>query len=164
MSRAINVNATQAEVVTACRKHGATISAIETLVSGGTRVVLTNGDAAAIMKAAFGRKVLAGVGTLRPRGLRRSPIFFVRRTVVRDGFDFAPPLLTTNGVIGSGGCLALVRRGARSRRRCDRTRDRRRRALRFADREIVPARQVPLHRMQRLGVEVGHVPGGVIAE
>lgn len=66
MSRAINVKATQAEVVTACRKHGATISAIETLVSGGTRVVLTNGDGAAAMKAAFGRKVLDGAVTRTP--------------------------------------------------------------------------------------------------
>ncbi|MBB5714332.1 hypothetical protein [Sphingomonas aerophila] len=66
MSRAINVNITEAEVLTACRKRGATISAIETLASGGTRVVLTNADAAETMKQAFGRKVIAGPVTRTP--------------------------------------------------------------------------------------------------
>lgn len=60
MSRAINVEATQAEVLDMCAKHKAEISAIESLVSGGTRVVLKNGDDAAVIARAYGAKVLTG--------------------------------------------------------------------------------------------------------
>lgn len=67
MSRAINVNATEAEVVKLCARHGATVSAIETLASGGTRVVLMNMIAADKMRAAFGRKLLKGA-------VRRTPL------------------------------------------------------------------------------------------
>ena len=70
MSRAINVNATKTEVQALCLKHKAPISAIETLASGGTRVVLMNGDAAAIMVRAFGRKVLSGNVERTPLRLR----------------------------------------------------------------------------------------------
>lgn len=66
MSRAINVNASETEVVALCGKHGATISAIETLASGGTRVVLTNGEGAATMSRAFGRKVMTGTVSRTP--------------------------------------------------------------------------------------------------
>lgn len=67
MSRAINVSAATDEVVALCGKHGAVISAIEALASGGTRVVLTNGDATETMRKAFGRKVLTGE-------VRRTPL------------------------------------------------------------------------------------------
>ena len=67
MSRAINVNATEAEVAVLCRKHGAVISASERLPSGGTRVVLTNGEGAATMLGVFGRKVITG-------DVRRTPL------------------------------------------------------------------------------------------
>ncbi|MDT7934228.1 MAG: hypothetical protein RQ833_06455 [Sphingomonadaceae bacterium] len=60
MSRAINVAATVAEVEAACRKHGATVTAIETLASGGTRVVFQNADGTATMAKAFGRRLLTG--------------------------------------------------------------------------------------------------------
>jgi FlaG/FlaF family flagellin (archaellin) len=60
MSRAINVAATEAEVQAACRKHGATVTAIEALASGGTRVVFQNADVTATMVKAFGRKLLTG--------------------------------------------------------------------------------------------------------
>ncbi len=60
ISRAINVSVGQAQVVAMCKKHDAIISAIETLPSGGTRVVMMNSaDAATIVKA-FGTKVLTG--------------------------------------------------------------------------------------------------------
>ena len=60
ISRAVNVSVEQPQVVAMCKKHDATISAIETLPSGGTRVVLMNSaDAAKIIKA-FGSKVLTG--------------------------------------------------------------------------------------------------------
>lgn len=67
MSRALNVNASQADVLTICKKHGAVISAIEALASGGTRVVLMNSDATATMRRAFGRKLLTGE-------VRRTPL------------------------------------------------------------------------------------------
>lgn len=60
MSRAINVAATEAEVQAACRKHGAAVSAIEALASGGTRVVFMDAGATATMTKAFGRKLLTG--------------------------------------------------------------------------------------------------------
>ena len=58
-SRAMNVNATKAEVVAMCTKHKAGISAIEPLLKGGTRVVLMNGDDAATIRRAFKSKLLA---------------------------------------------------------------------------------------------------------
>jgi transcription elongation GreA/GreB family factor len=66
MSRVINVHATEAETHAACHKQGAIISAIETLASGGTRVVLMNTDATETMRVAFGGKVIAGPVTRTP--------------------------------------------------------------------------------------------------
>lgn len=66
MSRAINVNAPQADVVKLCDKHNAPISAIETLASGGTRVVFNNIDATETMTRIFGKKVLTGTVTRTP--------------------------------------------------------------------------------------------------
>ena len=66
MSRAINVKATEAEVMTMCAKHGAVVTSIETLRSGGTRVVLTNGDSAAVMRRAYGSKVIEGAVHRQP--------------------------------------------------------------------------------------------------
>ena len=70
MSRAINVNASKTDVQALCLKHKAPISAIETLASGGTRVVFMNGDAAAAMTRVFGRKVLSGTVERTPLRLR----------------------------------------------------------------------------------------------
>ena len=66
MSRAINVNAVEADVLKLCNKHGAAVSAIETLASGGTRVVFNNADATATMTRVFGRKILTGTVTRTP--------------------------------------------------------------------------------------------------
>ncbi len=70
MSRAINVNATKSDVEALCLKHKAPISAIETLASGGTRVVFMNGDDAAAMSRVFGKKVLSGNVERTPLRLR----------------------------------------------------------------------------------------------
>lgn len=60
-SRAINVTTERAAVEALCAKHKVTISAIEALPRGaGTRVVMTNGDDAAIMRRAFGKAVIEG--------------------------------------------------------------------------------------------------------
>jgi hypothetical protein len=52
MSRAININAAEADIRATCERLGITISMLERLMSGGTRVVLNNiGDTAALTKA-----------------------------------------------------------------------------------------------------------------
>ena len=69
MSRAINVDASLADVTARCAKLAAPITAIETLRSGGTRVVLKNADDAATVSKSFGSKVLDGVVTRQPTRL-----------------------------------------------------------------------------------------------
>lgn len=71
MSRALNLNATIAEVVAMAAKHGAAISAIEPLLPDGTRVVFQNGEAAAVVARAFGRRVLSGAVIREPWKQRR---------------------------------------------------------------------------------------------
>jgi hypothetical protein len=66
MSRAVNVNATVAEVITMAAKCGAMISAIEPLLPEGTRVVFMNRDAATVVEHAFGRRVLKGTIVREP--------------------------------------------------------------------------------------------------
>jgi hypothetical protein len=58
MSRALNIDASKDHVIAACAKHDATISAIETLPSGCTRVVLCSADGAAIIQRSYGNKVI----------------------------------------------------------------------------------------------------------
>lgn len=60
MSRAMNVDAELTDVRAMCAKHKCGISAIEALLSGGTRVVLMNGDDAATIRRAYGRRVMTG--------------------------------------------------------------------------------------------------------
>lgn len=69
VSRAINVSLTEAQVVAACAKHGAAISAIESLMSGGTRVVLQNIDDADRVRSVFAKKVISG-NVVRARWVR----------------------------------------------------------------------------------------------
>ena len=59
MSRALNIDATQDHVRNACAKHDAAISAIETLPSGCTRVVLRSADAAAVIQRLYKDKIIA---------------------------------------------------------------------------------------------------------
>lgn len=60
MSRAININADEDHVTATCVKLKAAISAIETLDSGGVRVVLNNSEDAAKVRKAYGTKVITG--------------------------------------------------------------------------------------------------------
>jgi hypothetical protein len=71
MSRAMNINAPQADVIETCAKLKTPISAIEPLMSGGTRVVMMNGDDAEIVRKAFKSKLLDGAVT-RTRWVRNS--------------------------------------------------------------------------------------------
>jgi len=59
-SRAVNVNASEADVRSICLRHGLAISAIETLLSGGTRVVMVNGAGAQRIRTSFKSKLLTG--------------------------------------------------------------------------------------------------------
>lgn len=69
MSRALNVNAQEQHVRDMCAKHKTPITAIETLRSGGTRVVLMNAADAAKIGKAYGSKVLTGVVERAPSRL-----------------------------------------------------------------------------------------------
>jgi hypothetical protein len=60
MSRALNVNAEHTHVRATCAKHKTPISAIETLMSGGTRVVLMNAEDAATIRHAYRTKLISG--------------------------------------------------------------------------------------------------------
>lgn len=61
MTRAINIDATADHIMATCAKRNVRITAIEGLLSGGTRVVTSNAvDCATIVKA-YGRKVITGV-------------------------------------------------------------------------------------------------------
>ena len=71
MSRALNIDTTEADVMAACQVAGIGISTIERLVSGGTRVVLNNAvDAAAVAKT-FKAKLLQGPVTRLQTRLNR---------------------------------------------------------------------------------------------
>jgi len=72
MSRAINLNATQEHVIAACHKRKLPISAIESLPSGGTRVVMNSGIDTATLAKLYGKKVLAGEVKRTPTRLAHS--------------------------------------------------------------------------------------------
>lgn len=71
MSRAININAAQEHVIATCAKRNLPISAIESLHSGGTRVVMNNITDTAIVAKAYGSKVIQGTVTRTPTRLNR---------------------------------------------------------------------------------------------
>jgi hypothetical protein len=59
----MNVTATETEVKAAAAKHGAPISAIEAIMSGGTRVVFMNGEDAERMRRMFKNQMVEGAVT-----------------------------------------------------------------------------------------------------
>ncbi len=67
MSRAINVKETVATVLAKCKSQQVDVSAIEALVSGGTRVVLSRPDGADTMRKIFVGKIIEGT-------VRRTPL------------------------------------------------------------------------------------------
>ena len=66
MSRAININAPSSEIMATAAKLGVAISAIETLDSGGTRVILMNEEGAASVAKAYGKRIIEGDVTRTP--------------------------------------------------------------------------------------------------
>jgi len=71
MSRALNINTTEADVTAACQAAGIPISTIERLVSGGTRVVLNNAIDTASLAKTFKAKLLKGPVTRLQTRLNR---------------------------------------------------------------------------------------------
>ena len=71
MSRALNINSSEADVTAACQAAGIAISTIERLVSGGTRVVLNNNVDAASVAKTFKSKLLTGPVTRLQTRLNR---------------------------------------------------------------------------------------------
>ena len=67
MSRSLNINAREADIVKTCAKHGHAITAIEALGSGGTHVVLKTGADAEALAKTYASKLLHGP-------VRRKPI------------------------------------------------------------------------------------------
>lgn len=72
MSRAIHIDASERDVTGACTKQGARITAIESLSSGGTRVVLSDPAAADALRKTFGKKVITGAVQRQPTRLMRA--------------------------------------------------------------------------------------------
>jgi hypothetical protein len=60
MSRALNLDASQDDVLATCARKNAAITQIETLASGGTRVVLRSADDAATIGRMYKGKVITG--------------------------------------------------------------------------------------------------------
>lgn len=60
MSRAVNIQATPDHIAQSCAKVGASITAIEVLTSGGSRVVLSNAAGCAAVTRHYGSKVITG--------------------------------------------------------------------------------------------------------
>jgi hypothetical protein len=71
MSRALNINATPGHVTATCAKGNATISAIEALQSGGTRVVMNNAEDVAMLTKIYGSKVITGAVKRTPTRMTR---------------------------------------------------------------------------------------------
>ncbi len=59
-SRGVNIDASEADVRAICAKHGHEISAIETLLSGGTRVVMVNSAGADRVRSSFKSQLING--------------------------------------------------------------------------------------------------------
>ena len=71
MSRALNINAAEGDIVATCKKFEIEISMIERLHSGGTRVVLNNAADTALIAKAYGARLLTGPVTRMQTRLNR---------------------------------------------------------------------------------------------
>ena len=72
MSRSINIDAPIAHVTATCAKRNLRVSAIESLHSGGTRVVTATAADTLVIAKAYGSKVITGPARrmpLHPNGL-----------------------------------------------------------------------------------------------
>lgn len=58
MSRTLHLSLNEGEVTESCRKHAVAISALETLVSGGTRLVTMSVDGATKMRTKLKSQII----------------------------------------------------------------------------------------------------------
>lgn len=66
MSRALNVDAPQEQVLATCARHKVPFTQIETLVSGGTRVVTQNAGDAALLASFYKGRIIGGLVVRTP--------------------------------------------------------------------------------------------------
>ena len=72
MSRAVHVQAAADHISQTCLKLGAKITAIEPLLSGGTRVVLSNAAQCAAVARAYPKQLIEGAVRRYPTRLQRA--------------------------------------------------------------------------------------------
>lgn len=72
MSRALNLDVSQEDVLATCARKNAPITQIEILASGGTRVVLRSADDAAIIGRHYKGRVITGAVQRIPGRLAHS--------------------------------------------------------------------------------------------
>ncbi|SCW95432.1 hypothetical protein SAMN02927924_04712 [Sphingobium faniae] len=73
MSRAINLSVNIAEIEKLCVAHNFRISTIETLASGGSRVVLLDGRDADSLRSLLKNKIIEGAVTRSATHVSRQP-------------------------------------------------------------------------------------------
>lgn len=66
MSRTLHIKAKEADILKTCARQGREITAIETLTSGGTRVVLKSGADAEALAKTYSSRLLRGPVQRRP--------------------------------------------------------------------------------------------------
>ena len=74
MSRAMNLNVTEAEVVDACTQHGVLTTAVEALLPMGTRVVCRTSEGAALLRKKLKTKIIDGTVKRSPRFVAASSL------------------------------------------------------------------------------------------
>lgn len=72
MSRALNLDVTEAEVSAVCLTMGVATTAMESLIPSGTRVVCRNSEGAMTLRKKFKTKLIEGPITRSPRSVTPS--------------------------------------------------------------------------------------------
>lgn len=73
MSRALNIEMPEQQVLASCREAGVSVSASEPLPEGGTHLVCTTGEGADEMRLRFQDHIIKGVVRRLPFYSRRGP-------------------------------------------------------------------------------------------
>lgn len=74
MSRAMNLNATEAEVTDACIQHRVATTAVEALLPMGTRVVCQTSEGAAVLRKKLKSRLIEGSVKRSPRSIVASAL------------------------------------------------------------------------------------------
>ena len=76
MSRALNVQLPKTDVIEACEKLGILVSAVESLIPSGTRVVCRTSEGALALRTKFRTKLIEGSIQRVPRSIASSAMRF----------------------------------------------------------------------------------------